>query len=761
MTHTAPADATFAWTLDETGLTMAFDGRDLAKASGQWMTLETPDAAHPLSFSADGDDLRAEAAGMAVTLRAEHRPGTAADMLAVHITVANTTNEACQINLKWRVDLAGDDKPRWLLPALLYDENRQQRYTTLPSLTGEYDVNEYRHPYWVFRSDLMAVPMVMGWTPAGAVAMLMPETQAGQMTSLGCDHRPGQHAMIGAWPIREEPRPRGHVWGSPKQLTPNIEFATIPAGQQVELDVYLRASQGEAYDFDPILRETFSWWDDAFPLNPWYPSAESVHHAAHGLFEWHCDKDEPCIWETCAFEPYFGKNEHFVDRFDMHTGFVSGTPSAEPLLRYGLAFDRPDIASKARDVLSFCCENLTRFGTFWSKYSRELGWTTGWPAPQRPPAEDAPPDAPGRDLQCRTLADATLFVARAAMNDTDAPQRDVWIHAVRSNLDFVCSVQREDGNCGQHYDPDTGEVLDWDGEEGIFWIAAFIEGYRLTGEERYLTAAARAGDFYSDAVLRADMTGAPEAMHLLPTSEDPQCGVTSYILLWEETGEQKWLDLARRCAELLMTFRWQYNTEFPPMTICEKYDLKTKGFDVSSPNNVHLHPYGMACIPELLTLWAATGDMYLLKQTRNNFQACHQMLAPVNGAMDAMRGMMTERFAQTPVEPGKGATLSVSHAWCVALVLFVDQAIGQFGHLALDGEAGELIAIEAVDVTGADGEWTVRNPWTTDLDLSIACRKVNGTVHVGETSHTMDGTSLQRVPFTLPAGESLTVRCNT
>ena len=119
---------------------------------------------------------------------------------------------------------------------------------------------------------------------------------------------------------------------------------------------------------------------------------------------------------------------------------------------------------------------------------------------------------------------------------------------IKSNLDFICHHQTESSNLGQNYTPE-GDVLDWDGEEGIFWIAALVEGYRLTGDKKYLQASEKAGEHYKAAVEDAYITGAPEAMHLLPTSEDPQNAVISYILLWEETGDDKWLEVAKLSAE--------------------------------------------------------------------------------------------------------------------------------------------------------------------------------------------------------------------
>ncbi len=746
----------FDWTLDARGLRLLRDGRTVLTGGEDWLELVTDQGPQAVQWTDRAGDLCATAGSVRLDASAEPQAGTAADLLAVTLRVTNISEQAASFALKWTLSLSAEGTPRWLLPGLLYDQNRQQLYTGLPSLAGEENLDEFRSPYWVFRADLMAVPMVMAWAGEDALAMVMTETQAGRMNALGCDQRTSPATMIGAWPVREEPRPRGDMPGEDRS-GPRVDLASLAPGRQVEITFYLRADNADPYAFNPILRETFARWDESAGLNPWFPTDQTAHHAAYGLFRWHCDKNEPCLWETAAFEAYYAQGEGYIDRYDMHTGFVSGTPCAQPLRQYALREGREDIAEKARTIIDFCCENLTPFGLFWSKYSREFGWTTGWPAPQRPVPPDRP-DAPSGELHARSIADATLFTAKAARDESHDASRDLWTRAVRSNLDSICHLQREDGNVGQAYRATDGAVLDWDGEEGLYWIAALVEGYRLTGEDKYLQAARKAGDWYAAAVERADMTGAPEAMHLLPTSEDPQNGVIAYVQLYEATGETRWLELATRSAELLMTYRWQYNTDFDPLTILGAYDVRTKGLDVSSPNNIHLHPYGLACVPELVRLWEAIGDTYLIRQTRNNLLACHQMLMPVHGAMDGMRGMMTERYCATDCSPGKGGTLPVSHAWCIGLMLYAGLFLDDYGQLMLDGESRALTSLEALEVTEHRDRWTVHNPWPTDLDRTVVIRRGRGRLLVDHRAIPLADEPVQRVSLHLPAASSVTLR---
>ncbi len=704
----------------DAGLVLSYGDATVLATGADWIELLGPGGVLP----ADGPvTVAASVSGDAGACAAFHR---------VRLSLRNGSSQVVRVNVKWTLPLCGADQPpRWLIPGLLYKDNVQQYDGGLPSLAGEPDLAKSRGPWWTFRADLCAVPMVMAWLPKAAVALVQSERRAGHMTGVGLDNRPGRRALVGSWPYREEPRCRGKRSFARDVLAPEIEYAELPAGAGVELDFWLYAAPPAPYAFAPVLRETFARWDDAHPPRPWFPTTEAADHAAFGLFTWHYDAEHAALWEVCSYDACYGLNARQVRRFEMHTGFVSGIPYAHALRRYGLRAGRADMAEAGRRVIDSCCRHLTPFGTFWSKFSLADGWTTGWPSPQRA-GRRVDSGAPSGELQARTLAEATIFAARAALAERDAPEsRDLWSSAVRSNLDFVLRTMRPDGNPGEAYDR-AGAVLDWDGEAGLHWITALVEGHRLLGDARYLDAAVRMGRFFLPAVADAYLTGAPEGTHLLPTSEDPQNAVMAYVALWQATGDRAWLEAARQAADLLMTFRWQYNTVFDPMTVLGRYDYRTKGLDISSPNNVHLHPYGLIALPELLALWAATGDAYLLKQTRNNLFGCLQMLAPCDGAFDARRGMMTERWYQTPCGTPKGGTLQLAHSWASGLVLYAAESLRDFGHVAVDAATGEAVALEAVELEREpDGSYTLRNPWPSALTLRVVVRDVGGALADG------------------------------
>src|SRR5205823_2707019 len=70
---------------------------------------------------------------------------------------------------------------------------------------------------------------------------------------------------------------------------------------------------------------------------------------------------------------------------------------------------------------------------------------------------------------------------------------------------------------------------------------------------------------------------------------------------------------ARRAADWMLTFRYTYDVDFPEDTPLGRYGFKTRGADVASPPNQHLHAFGLICLPELMRL----GEPYRTSALQN------------------------------------------------------------------------------------------------------------------------------------------------
>jgi hypothetical protein len=195
-----------------------------------------------------------------------------------------------------------------------------------------------------------------------------------------------------------------------------------------------------------------------------------------------------------------------------------------------------------------------------------------------------------------------------------------------------------------------------------------------------LEAAVRGAAFYEASVASEALAGAPEDVHLCPSSEDGYNAVIAYVALAEATGDERWLAVARRAAEWSLTFRLCHDVAFPADSQLGRLGFRTRGGDVASPANQHLHTYGLVCLPELLRLAERTGDAYLAERAWDHLAFASQLVARRDGDFGAMRGMTSERYHHTDWAAPKGTLLGLSHAWCLGLLLAAC--------LAVDGVAG-------------------------------------------------------------------------
>ena len=334
----------------------------------------------------------------------------------------------------------------------------------------------------------------------------------------------------------------------------------------------------------------------------------------------------------------------------VRTARAKGLREPRVVLAHGLRTGRTEEADAARRVIDFITASLSPSGTFWGVWYRDHGWTQSWTELKR-------------GLHSRTLAEATLFLLRAQALDPH-PQ---WEHAIRSNLDVVVGRQRADGNLGSVHHAETGEVLSWSGASGLTWIAALVES--ADRDEGYLPAAVAAGRYYEQFVDREFLHGAPEDVDLAPTSEDGYAAVMAYVALHRATGDAHWLDVARRAADWMLTFRYSYDVAFPEHTLLGAYAFRTRGADTASPSNQHLHAYGLVCTAELRELSEALGDPYYSERADETLACFRQFIAREDGDFNAYRGMVSERYYQTACFQPKGMLLTLSHAWSVGVAL--------------------------------------------------------------------------------------------
>jgi hypothetical protein len=588
-----------------------------------------------------------------VDVRCPPEPSSAGGV-TVTVTATYTGTEPAEARLRVSARLSDTADPYWLIPGLFYGENRPEGNDRLyPRFARDADPERLVSPAWSFRADRAATPAVFVWGGHGGIALAVEEYSTLGLTGIGFADEDGVAVVHADFPYREGPV---SYTGFPGPAAALEESHVWEPGERHTVEVSLYRLPADRHAYAPVLRERHARSATEEPLTPWVGVAEAADLAAYGLRRWHYRADPPVLLETAAFDREFNDNvKGLGDRAAMHVAWVSGIPYAHALLAHGRRRGIDDEVMAGAAVIDHVCANLAPSGTFWGQWTAARGWGQSW-TPVR------------GGLHARTLAEATLFLHRAVLAERAAGvERTSWPDAVRANLDVAVRNQRADGNLGSLLHADDGRVLSWEGSAGLTWVAALAEARDLASG--YLEAARRGGEYYARFVDEEFLHGAPEDVDLAPTSEDGYAAILAYMALWRATGERRWLDLAHRAADWMLTFRYAYDVRFEPHTLLGAYGFRSRGADQASPSNQHLHAYGLICLPEMAELAAALGDAYYLERTRENLACFRQFIARADGDFNAYKGMASERFYQTACFQAKGMLLTLSHAWSVGVLL--------------------------------------------------------------------------------------------
>lgn len=638
-------------------------------------------------------------------------------------------------DLEWTVNIQHSEP---FVPGIFYGENRPAGKGGYPRWSPKHEPSDdASSPVWRFRTDRTMNPLTMLRADGVAAAVITSDRFSHGASGMGFAADAGGASLSLHYPYREEP-----IKYSPYSLdggAPDTPTFSVRAGETVcfAFEVYAGPSGGRA-----LIRDLYD--PDPAALNPWMPGARAGQLAADGLMVWHYDENRSVLYETVGFDRYFRQDAKQWDRKNMHVAWVSGLPYAYALARHGARLDIASCVSAGLGVIDKISEEgVAPAGMFYPQWTEEEGWTGGWVQDK-----SLPPVA-----QSRTIGEATWFLMKALTADEDWLTYDrlrTWEHAAISNLDYAVSIQREDGCFGTYYNLETGAVEEWDGAGGLMWIPALLMAWRYSNAsgasfpaaEDYHNAAVRAGEYYAAMVRSEKLAGAPEDVPYGVTSEDGYNALIAMLGLYEETADESWLDLACQAADYALTFRMSYNATFPPETLLGRYDFRTKGADIASPSNQHLHNYGYICIPALLRLWRLTGDDYYFDRARDHIFCFRQFIARCDGDFNARRGMVPEQWFHTDWTHPKGMLLPLAHSWCAGWIVWVEDWLQRWGTLFIDPIRQKLYSLEYVDIVDDDwegGVLTLRNPWDSPLDLTVVnLATANRNVfHIaaGETHH--------------------------
>ena len=157
--------------------------------------------------------------------------------------------------------------------------------------------------------------------------------------------------------------------------------------------------------------------------------------------------------------------------------------------------------------------------------------------------------------------------------------------------DLFVKVWEKYGQFGQFLDADTGDIVVGNSTAGAIVPAALIKAYEYFGNEEYLKVAMMSAEFmYKRDVLNGYTTGGPGEILQCPDSESASAILESLTAIYEQTGEDKWLEYAKNAAHLVSSWVVGYNYKFPAESEFGKLGMKTVGSVFANCQNKHSAP---------------------------------------------------------------------------------------------------------------------------------------------------------------------------
>lgn len=196
------------------------------------------------------------------------------------------------------------------------------------------------------------------------------------------------------------------------------------------------------------------------------------------------------------------------------------------------------------------------------------------------------------------------------MNERDIEIPERFKAGAKKTADAFLKLWDTYGQFGHFVDVYTGEICVGGSASAAIAPAGLAKAYRFFGEGGYLRASVESAEaYYRNFLKKGYTTGGPGEMLQNPDSESAFGLLESFVVLYEATGEEKWLGYAKECAHYCSTWVVAYNYRFPEHTEFFRHNMKTVGSVFANVQNKHAAP-GICTLSgdSLFKLYKWTGD---------------------------------------------------------------------------------------------------------------------------------------------------------
>ena len=593
-----------------------------------------------------------------------------------------------------RFALPETDKPFWCIPGLFWGDNQQDS-------TGQYyqrfradlaEPSKFQSRFWEFHVWRATQPLV-GMYDGTAWWVLQVEPDASDLcASVGFEFENGRPILVASLPASERPyRPTGHDYTMPR-----IGHSREKHARNITWSIRTVRLEGSCHSILDFLQHNYHAQETLASDVSATACAQATRNA---LMKWHYHPRDHYFRYTVAFDRMGQQIAEAMggslDRHEMAIGWASGWVVFEALLDWSARHNDGETHLAVEAVW----KNLTNSGLlspsryWWTRFAPPGGRAASIFDSKSPGGMDGNWMANPRHLHLRTLGDAVWRAARslrkygASLSFAKTLLEQIEIQAAQ-----VAALARHGWPIPLSVDALTGAPAGLQGTAGMIWISVWTELAHL-GKWSDMELIAQGLDHHRADVESGQLFGAPEDVGESVTSEDIYIAVNVYLDGYRLTQRPEDLETAIKAARWLYIWRKSFNHRLDPKTFLGVYQLKSRGGDLASFKNNHLHLYGLDVEESLLELARLTGDERWRQLADEQWKFAAQLTPLVDGQFNGYEGMVAEQFYFTDWSPmGNSVHLfekderrasydvgphfrnhcnlaGFSHVWCTAFVL--------------------------------------------------------------------------------------------
>ncbi|MGM9803338.1 MAG: hypothetical protein ACI308_04090 [Muribaculaceae bacterium] len=290
-----------------------------------------------------------------------------------------------------------------------------------------------------------------------------------------------------------------------------------------------------------------------------------------------------------------------------------------------------------------------------------------------------------------------------------------WKQTVKQLADAFVNTWRDEGTWGNYINLETGRVAAYNTTGGAMAVGALALASRYYGNDEYMQVAKQvASEYYRDFVVRGFTSGGCGDILQNADSETASALMTSFITMYEATGDAKYLDHSIDLANLSATWTVSFPYVLPQNTDLYKLGANLTGAVWASTQNKHGAPgFCTQSGDALFKIYRATGREEYAELLRDIIHAHAEGIQP--------NGKITERLTYCDAD-SRGSRLDGGKTgWNETNgALMAIEVPGMYVRTDLKkAYMFDHLTVEKIETKGKQLRITVNNPTQFDAVLTV------------------------------------------